>query len=278
MRLDWKAAFAYPFRDPDWKPKLFVGGLLMLLCPPVGWTMALGYRRAVGIRLRAGMTPPLPEWSGSWWSHYKGGVGAVSVILGYYVPFMLLYASLAFEPSLVGVRQLLAIVAFFALIALFPPLFLPVLPPLYSYLFPWVNLTPLEIAVLVIVFVATAFVLPAAFVQVSVTGRYRSAFRVPHVARFIKGHPIVYGEAWLLSLTASAIGVAMGPLAPWGLFWSYIVILHAFMEAFLRSGREDVIAAFSASPLLAHVGGTSDQTRRVGYAGPEGPAYTVSKR
>jgi hypothetical protein len=72
MRLDWKAAFAYPFRDPDWKPQLFVGGLLMLLCPPVGWTMALGYRRAVGIRLRAGMTPPLPEWSGSWWSHYKG--------------------------------------------------------------------------------------------------------------------------------------------------------------------------------------------------------------
>ena len=190
MRLDWKAAFAYPFRDPDWKPKLFVGGLLMLLCPPVGWTMALGYRRAVGIRLRAGMTPPLP------------------------------------------------------------------LPPLYSYLFPWVNLTPLEIAVLVIVFVATAFVLPAAFVQVSVTGRYRSAFRVPHVARFITGHPIVYGEAWLLSLTASAIGVAMGPLAPWGLFWSYIVILHAFMEAFLRSGREDVIAAFRASPLLRQLDST----------------------
>ena len=256
MRLDWKAAFAYSFRDPDWKPKLFIGGLLMLLCPPVGWTMALGYRRAVGIRLRAGMTPPLPEWSGSWWSHYKGGVGAVSVILGYYVPFMLLYASLAFEPSLVGARQLLAIGAFFALIALFPPLVLPVLPPLYSYLFPWVNLTAPEMAVLVIVFVATAFVLPAAFVQVSVTGRYRSAFRVPHVARFIADHPVVYGEAWLLSLTASAIGVAMGPLAPWGLFWSYIVILHAFMEAFLRSGREDVIAAFRASPLLRQLSST----------------------
>jgi hypothetical protein len=278
MRLRWSAALGFPFQDPGWKRKLFIGGLLMLLCPPVGWTMALGYRRAVGIRLRAGMTPPLPEWSGCWWSHYKGGIGAVSVILGYYVPFMLLYASLAFEPSLVGLRQLLAIVAFFGLIALFPPLFLPVLPPLYSYLFPWVNLTTPEIAVLVIVFVVTAFALPAAFVQVSVTGRYRSAFRVPHVARFITGHPIVYGEAWLLSLTASAIGVAMGPLAPWGLFWSYIVILHAFTEAFVRSGREDVIAAFSASPLLAHVEGTSDQTRRVGYAGPEGPAYTVSQR
>jgi len=253
MKLRWKAAFTYPFSDADWKRKLFIGGLLMLLCPPVGWTMALGYRRAVGIRLRAGATPPLPEWSGMWWSHYKGGVGAVSVILGYYVPFILLYASLAFEPSLVGARQLVAIGAFVGLIALFPPLFLPVLPPLYSYLFPWVNLTAPEIAVLAIVFVGTAFVLPAAFVQVSVTGRYRSAFRVIDVACFVAGHPVVYCEAWVLSLIASAIGVFMGPLAPWGLFWSYIVILHAFTEAFLRSGREDVVAAFGRSPLLPHV-------------------------
>src|SRR5262245_59707906 len=171
MKLAWKAALTYPFQDPDWKRKLFIGGLLMLLCPPIGWTMALGYRRAVGIRLRAGATAPLPEWSGWWWSHYKGGAGAVGVILGYYVRFRLLHASLAFEPSLVGARQLIAIVAFFGLIALFPPLFLPTLPPLYSYLFPWVQLTTSEIALLVIAFAGTAFVLPAAFVQVSVTGR-----------------------------------------------------------------------------------------------------------
>jgi len=28
------------------------------------------------------------------------------------------------------------------------------------------------------------------------------------------------------------------------------VILHAFTEAFLRTGRSDVLAAFAASPLL----------------------------
>jgi hypothetical protein len=257
MRLRWKAALEYPFQDPDWTTKLFIGGLLMLVCPPIGWTMALGYRRAAGIRLRAGSTPRLPEWSGLWWSHYKGGVGAVGIILGYYVPFMLLFAGLAFEPTVNGARHLLEIVAFFGLIALFPPLFLPLLPPLYSYLFPWVRLTAPEIVALMIVFVGTAFVLPAAFVQVSVTGRYRSAFHVAHVARFIGGHPRLYCEAWILSLTASAIGVFSGPLAPWGLFWSYIVILHAFTEAFLRSGRADAIAAFKASPLLAALEGAS---------------------
>ena len=57
----------------------------------------------------------------------------------------------------------------------------------------------------------------------------------------------------MLSLIASAIGVFMGPLAPWGLFWSYIVILHAFTEAFLRTGRADAIAAFASSPLLSRI-------------------------
>src|SRR4029453_14087991 len=96
-------------------------------------------------------------------------------------------------------RHLLEIVAFFGLIALFPPLFLPLLPPLYSYLFPWVQLTASDIALLVLVFCGTAFVFPAGFVQVSVTGRYRSAFCMTHVARFIAGHPVVYVEAWILS-------------------------------------------------------------------------------
>lgn len=88
------------------------------------------------------------------------------------------------------------------------------------------------------------------------TGQFRSAFRLPAVARFVAGHPGLYCEAWILSLVASAVGVALGPLAPWGLFWSYLVILHAFTEAFLRSGRDDAVAAFAASPLLARIRAT----------------------
>ena len=253
MTLGWKAALKFPFDDPQWAPKLFVGGLLMLICPPVGWATALGYRRAAGLRLRTGAKPPLPDWHGAWWSYFTGGVGAIGVILGYYLPFMALYTGLAFEPSLRAAAHLPEIALFFALIAVFPPLFLPVLPLLYAYVFSWVQLTPVEIVELVVLFFATAFVLPAAFVQVSVTGKFRTAFRVLQVARFIVHHPGIYCEAWTLSLMVSAIGVGAGPLAPWVLFWSYLVILHAFAEAFLRSGRADVIAAFAASPLLARI-------------------------
>src|SRR5262245_3400854 len=98
VRLGWKAAFAFPFDDPAWRHKLFVGGLLMLICPSIGWTIALGYRRAAGLRLRSGLRPPLPEWPGAMWSYYFGGVGAVGVILGYYVPFLILYWVLGAEP------------------------------------------------------------------------------------------------------------------------------------------------------------------------------------
>lgn len=266
VTLDWQGALSFPFRDPAWEGKLAIGGALMLLCPPIGWTIALGYRRAVGIRLRSGAKPPLPEWSNSWWSFYTGGLCAVGVILGYYIPFMALYAATAFGPSLSSGSHLLPIALFYVLIAVFPPLFLPVLPALYSVAFPWVQLTWAEMVMLAVLFFATAFVLPAAFVQVSVNGQFRAAFRFTRVVRFIAQQPLVYCEAWVLSLTASAIGVALGPFAPWGLFWSYIVILHAFTEAFLRSGRPDAIAAFVSSPLLARIQGraieTSDYSHR----------------
>jgi hypothetical protein len=255
MTLRWKRALSFPFDDPDWVPKLFIGGLLMLICPPVGWATALGYRRAVGLRLREGIAPPLPEWSGAGgYSYFKGGVSAIGVILGYYSPFLALYALVAFGPSLRAAAHIPEIAIFWALIVVFPPVCLPVLPWLYAAVFPWVHLTPSEVAAFVVLFFATAFVLPAAFVQISVTGRFRTAFHLPQVARFIVHHPRVYGEAWALSLMTSAAAVCMGPLAPWGLFWSYIVILHAFTEAFVRTGRADVIAAFAASPLLSRIG------------------------
>jgi len=253
MTLGWKAALKYPFDDPEWAPKLFIGGLLILICPPVGWATALGYRRSVGLRLREGMEPPLPDWHGAWWSYFTGGVRAIGVILGYYFPFLLLYTIVAFGPSMRAAMHLPEIALFYALIVVFPPVFLASLPWLYALVFSWVELTPIEIAAFVTLFIGTAFVLPAAFVQISVTGRFRTAFRLRDVARFIVDHPQVYCEAWMLSLIASAVGVCLGPVAPWGLFWSYIVILHAFTEAFLRTGRSDVLAAFAGSPLLSRI-------------------------
>src|SRR6266446_6532855 len=45
MRLHWKAALCFMLQDPEWKTKIFVGGLWLLAFPPLGWPIALGYRK-----------------------------------------------------------------------------------------------------------------------------------------------------------------------------------------------------------------------------------------
>ena len=42
MLIDWRAALVFVTREPDWKPRIGLGGLLMLVVPPIGWVLALG--------------------------------------------------------------------------------------------------------------------------------------------------------------------------------------------------------------------------------------------
>ena len=42
MRIDWREALSYVTREPAWRRQVAVGGLLILVAPPVGWLLALG--------------------------------------------------------------------------------------------------------------------------------------------------------------------------------------------------------------------------------------------
>ncbi|HWM78732.1 MAG TPA: hypothetical protein VNS56_14235, partial [Methylomirabilota bacterium] len=66
MRLHWKAALCFMLQDPEWKTKIFVGGLWLLAFPPLGWPIALGYRKETLCGLVEGRTPLLPPWRGQW--------------------------------------------------------------------------------------------------------------------------------------------------------------------------------------------------------------------
>src|SRR4051794_30329724 len=76
MQLGWRSAFLYMTREPGWWRKLLVGGALLLACPPLGWPLALGYRREVALRLVRGGEPTLPEWGGVWSTYLASGLGA----------------------------------------------------------------------------------------------------------------------------------------------------------------------------------------------------------
>ncbi|HUF50642.1 MAG TPA: DUF4013 domain-containing protein [Longimicrobiales bacterium] len=250
MRLDWKTALTFMTRDQHWKRKLLIGGALFFPLPPLGWMMALGFRSLTGPRLVDGMEPVLPEWRGNLTHILQRGALAVFVILSHFSPFFVCYWLFGLDSTAALQQHWREVVVFVTAIALFPPLFLPTLPLAYALNFPWLAFSTGEIAVLAILFLGAFFILPASFVQIGMYGSYASAFRARSAWRFVLCHKRLYAEAWVISLLVSAIAVSMGPFMPWGLFWSYLVILHVFLDALARSDTPGVRERFARAALL----------------------------
>jgi len=228
--LRWRDAFGFMTEEPGWLRKILIGGILLLF-PPLGWPVALGYRKEVAFRLIAGRRPLMPEWRRLWPAFAKDGCAAVGVILVYFLPFLLVFWTLALDDAANAAAHATEILLFFAALPLLVPVFLPLLPSMYFYLFPWIRMSVTEQFVVGFVFWGTTFLMPAAFLQVSLHGRFRAAFRFGDVFRLVRGIARPYLEAWALSIAATALALLSGPLAPWGIFWSYLVIVHAFNAA-----------------------------------------------
>jgi len=246
--LDWRTPFLYMFRDPDWKRKIFVGGLWLLLFPPLGWPIALGYRREALSALVEGRRPILPPWGGQWPRYLKEGLKAAGVILVYFLPFLSVFWFAAIDDWLTVETHALELAAFVLAILLLLPVCLPLLPPLYWYLFPWVRLSPVEMILMGVVFWGTTFLMPAAFLQVSLHGGFQAAFRVDRMLVFVGRNLRGYLEAWAVSLVSTAVAAALGPGVAWGIFWSYLVIVYTFNEALFRSATPEVRRRFRNSP------------------------------
>jgi len=249
LQLRWLEAFRFMTAEPGWRRKLLVGGLLLLV-PPLGWPMALGYRKEVAFRLLAGTRSVLPEWCGRWLSFAKDGCAAVGVILVYFLPFLMVFWFLALDDLATAAAHWAEIALFFTLLPVLVPVFLPLLPPLYFYLFPWIALSLAEQFAVGLVFWGTTFFMPAAFLQVSLHGRFRDAFRVGEVLRLVRRILRPYLEAWGLSIAATVLALGSGPLAPWGIFWSYLVIVHAFNAALRRWDVPAVRRRFGPDSLI----------------------------
>ncbi|HEY3566753.1 MAG TPA: DUF4013 domain-containing protein [Thermoanaerobaculia bacterium] len=252
MRLSWRSALTFMTRETGWRRKLLLGGLFFLPFPPLGWLLALGYRSLTGVRLVQGLSPVLPGWEGNLAETLGRGVRAAGIILAYFTPFLLLYWLLGTGFRLASVPPGAA-AAFLAVIIVFPPV-MPVLAVAYPLRFPWLRFSAPEIAVLAAVFLLTFFVLPAAFVQVGLEGRWAGAFHPRSYLRYVARNLRTYCEAWALSLAVSAFAVCLGPLSPWGLFWSYLVILYTFNESLTQWDTPEVHRRFESCVLLRTLG------------------------
>ena len=221
----------YVTREPAWKRRIGIGGALMLVVPPLGWLLALGYRSLVGNRLVDGRSPVLPEWRGHAALALVRGAASSGVILTYVSPFLIAYWLLGVDDFGVLRQHWSELAVFAGGVALFPPAAVPGMPVLYAMQYDWLHFTGAEIVLLAILFVAGIMTLPAAFLQVARHRRFRAALNVSAALRFIAYSPRLYVEAWFLSLVVSAVAVLVVPLAPWLLFWSYLVISHVFLQA-----------------------------------------------
>jgi hypothetical protein len=225
-------------RDPGWIGKVLLGGLLLLVLPPFGWVIALGFRSLTGERLTKGLQPPLPAWRGNLDDVFIRGAKASGVILTYLSPALVLYFVLGTGDIATFRGHWRDIASAILGAILFPPVVIPVMPVIAYFQWPWFTLTPAEAFVVLVLCLSAIALLPSAFLRVAATGRYAAALQPGVAARFAAAHARAYVEAWVLSLIVSAVAVLVVPLTPWLLFWSYLAILHAFLQVLWSSQRK----------------------------------------
>lgn len=213
-------------RDPLWREKIRFGGWLLLLVPFVGWPAVLGYRKTLITRLRLGQSPVLPEWRGNVSTHFFEGLRALAIIFAHYVPLYvalwLLLLSRGFEPS----SGYFYAVLFFLLFPIFSPLAFPV-----AVIFAGTQLailSPHECFVFLASYACMTFLIPAGFLQVSLSGRYRSAFCFQRSLPWLIKNFGSYCRAWYLSSLMSLCGHFAIPFSPWGVVWCYLGIIYCF--------------------------------------------------
>ena len=228
---------AFVVRDPAWRKKIFFGGLLLLLLHPVGWPAALGYRKELISNLSSGTHPVLPEWKGRIVYFFIEGLKAMGVIFGYLSP---LYVALVFLLLVNGVQPnqyWLYTGLLFAACTIFSTLSFPSVL-IYWTLFSDGYRIPFEICLLLLgVFGLVIFFIPSAFLQVSKSGRYLSAFNLLAAFSTLVKHFRAYVLAWYHSALMSLSGHFALLFAPWGVVWCYLAIIYEF-NSILQNDRD----------------------------------------
>jgi hypothetical protein len=246
IRLDWRRAATFVREDPEWRAKILRGGLLLLF-PPIGWPAALGYRKALIARLTTRAEPLLPEWPDNTWRYWRDGMRALGVIFAHYAPIVVLYA---YKLAIYGVPDLpwLGLAAFFGFFFFLTPFLLPSLIVASSAWAGGEAFSRVEVVLVFAYFAVATFMIPAGFLQVSRTGRYRDAFRFGDNVRFVARHFALYLEAWTFSSLIALVGHFCIPFSPWGVFWCYQSIVYSFNEIRMHTGdAEDAELAVGRS-------------------------------
>lgn len=223
MRIDPHAAGLYVLLDPDLEERTRHAGRLVLL-PLVGWPMVLGYRRALAKRFFDRSGTALPPWRGSHRAYLLHGLRAIGVIHVYLAPLWLVLGTLASTRGYAPGAGTALAVAGLAALPILSSLVFPILVAAASVTGPGGAplLEPLEATALVLGFHVAIALVPAGFVRVTETDRFRSAFALTHTLPFIARNARAYPRAWWYGLWMNGAALVVFPLRPSALFWAYV--------------------------------------------------------
>ncbi len=233
MRLHAHVAGLCPLADPDWRRKLWTLGL-WLFVPVLGWPAVLGYRARFVRHLFGSQASVLPATNEGIVSFALEGMRAVFVIFGYLSPLYAALALTAWGRGFVPGALSLALAIFFVLVPIFSTLSFPLACWLLT-VGEHALLSPLECTLFLGGFALIIFLVPAGFLEVSRTGKHRSAFAIWRTLPFVARNFAAYVEAWLSSGAMSLLGHWALPVAPWGVAWCYLAIIVSFNEVLLRA-------------------------------------------
>jgi hypothetical protein len=234
VRLHPHAAGLVAILDPNWRRKIWIGGLLLLI-PIVGWPAIVGFRSRFVPRLLGSDVPLLPSFSDEVLPQIRDGLKALAVIFGYQLPLFLAVGFAVAHRGYVPDAGAFWLCAFFVAWPIFSTLSFPV-ACLSLAIVPEGWLSPLEALAGVTAYTVLVFLIPAGFLQVSLTRRYRSAFAFWRAIPFVARNLSLYLEAWGLSGLMSLAGHLALPLSPWGVVWCYLGIVLLFNELLLHAG------------------------------------------
>lgn len=224
---DWRAAGLACTADPDWRRRIWIGGLILMI-PVVGWPLVLGYRRMFAERLLDRARPLLPRWRDVWPKALAYGAGATLVIHTYYLP---LYVWLAVRTSGEDAWSEIPWAWGLLLGGVFPVFSTLWIPAwILALRLGVLGVGPTELTSIAAAFAAVTFVIPAGFLQVSRSRRTRDAFRILAALGSIAAQPLAYARAWIGSGVMSLVAHFAIPLSPWAVVWCYLAILYAFNE------------------------------------------------
>ena len=217
---------------PYWKQMISFLGMWILICPPLGWMMALGYRKHLVLwfyghgQCEYSLYQPSLRTG---WKLWRDGVHAVGIILFYFLPTLCLFWYLGWkqplEFSLFFDSQFLS---FLLSCFLITPLSLIGTLLYYQFEVDGFSLSMIEGFIIGFLILQTVFMIPLGFMQLARRGLWRDAFRLDRACVLLRTHFQAYLLAWKDSILLTLGAFMTGYRLPQALAWSYMAIVWRF--------------------------------------------------